>query len=119
MSKILVVDDDKIIQEVIRETLQQNGHIVTLVDNGKDAREFLSVNTYDLVILDLHMPKLNGVALLGWLRMFSQMKVIVITAYGDSIETEKVQNMIVSDLLVKPFALSSLEASVKTVLTSP
>lgn len=81
MSRILIVDDEKYVQEKIIRTLSKNGYDVDAANDGCEALEILKKESYDLLILDIFMPKKGGIETLIELKQkFSNKKVIIISA---------------------------------------
>jgi len=80
---ILVIDDEKLQREIIRDILKYEGYQVTIAGSSQEALEFLSRNLIDLVITDLRMPEVDGIELLGKVKEINpEIGVIVVTAYG-------------------------------------
>ena len=110
---ILVVDDEVEMRIALETTLKREGHSITIAENGKQALEKLEEDTFDLVLTDVKMPKINGVELLKALKKKSSQTVaIMMTAYGDidnAVETIKAGAF---DYLLKPFSAEILIATV-------
>ena len=110
---ILVVDDEVEMRIALETTLKREGHNITLAKNGEQALELLSANTFDLVLTDIKMPKMNGLQLLKALKVKSPQTIaIMMTAYGDidnAVETIKLGAF---DYLLKPFSAEILIAAV-------
>ena len=110
---ILVVDDEIEMRIALETTLKREGHHITLAENGKQALEKLNEDSFDLVLTDVKMPKMNGVELLKALKKKSPKTVaIMMTAYGDidnAVETIKAGAF---DYLLKPFSAEILVATV-------
>jgi len=109
----LVVDDEIEMRIALETTLKREGHHITLAENGKQALEKLNEDSFDLVLTDVKMPKMNGVELLKALKKKSPKTVaIMMTAYGDidnAVETIKAGAF---DYLLKPFSAEILVATV-------
>jgi len=110
---ILVVDDEVEMRIALETTLKREGHNITLAKNGEEALELLNANTFDLVLTDVKMPKMNGLQLLKALKGKSPQTIsIMMTAYGDidnAVETIKLGAF---DYLLKPFSAEILMAAV-------
>jgi DNA-binding NtrC family response regulator len=110
---ILVVDDEIEMRIALETTLKREGHSITVAENGKQALEKFSADSFDLVLTDVNMPKMNGVELLNALKKKSPQTVaIMMTAYGDidnAVETIKAGAF---DYLLKPFSAEILIATV-------
>lgn len=115
--RILVVEDDAAIADAIVASLEQAGHAVDRLTNGRQADEALHKHHYDLVVLDLGLPGLDGVELLRRLRgRADAVPVLVATAREELEERVHVLDLGADDYLVKPFALSEFEARVRALL---
>ena len=104
MSKILIVDDENVILELLQTILTREGHEITTVENGADALTELKLQSYDLMITDIQMTPMDGLELLKVAKdLHPQLQVIVMTAYA-SVETavEAMKNG-AYDYLTKPF----------------
>ena len=111
--KILIVDDETEMRIALETTLKREGYDLTLAENGKQALERLNENTFDLLLTDVKMPKMNGIELLKILKQQSpKTAAIMMTAYGDidnAVETMKAGAF---DYLLKPFSAEILVATV-------
>ena len=109
----MVVDDEIEMRIALETTLKREGHSITVAENGKQALEKFSADSFDLVLTDVNMPKMNGVELLNALKKKSPQTVaIMMTAYGDidnAVETIKAGAF---DYLLKPFSAEILIATV-------
>lgn len=116
MSKILIVDDEIKIREVIREYAQFNNYEVDEASDGMEALGLCKLNQYDLVILDVMMPKLDGFSTCKELRKFSDTPVIMLSARGEEYDKLFGFELGVDDYVVKPFSPKELMARVNAVL---
>jgi len=115
--RILVVEDDVAILEALREKLRREDFEVLVARDGEEARDRLSDLRPDLVILDIMLPRLDGLSVLRWLRKFDrELPVLIISARGR--EDEKVEGLKAGadDYLAKPFGLKELMARVESLL---
>ena len=115
--RILLVEDDPSIAEGIRASLRQGGHAVDHVADGSQADAALRDHGYDLLVLDLGLPGLDGSEVLQRLRRRGKgLPVLVVTARDGLAERIRVLDIGADDYLVKPFALSEFEARVRALL---
>lgn len=101
--KLLVVDDDAMIREVCRVMLNSLGHTVTLSTNGLEAMEIFSSDCFDLVLTDQMMPEVDGITLLNWIRSFSDIPCVLMTADSEQFGEGKYS------VLKKPFTQAALK----------
>lgn len=113
---ILVVDDDREIQELLQAYLEQNGYRVTTVGEGKTMNRVLEEQRIDLVVLDLMLPGTDGLELCRNLRVKSKIPIIMLTARGDEMDRILGLEMGADDYLPKPFNPRELLARIKVVL---
>lgn len=115
--KILVVEDEKDLNNVITKHLKKNNFSVNSVFNGEDALDFLEYETYDLVILDVMIPKIDGYTVIKKLREKQNKTPILILTAKDSIE-DKVNGLDLGadDYLVKPFNFNELLARIRAII---
>lgn len=116
MPNILVVDDERKIRELIRLYLEQEGYRVTEAANGREALDRLERETYDLIILDLMMPDIDGWTVCREVRKNSNVPMIMLTARGDEIDRVLGLELGADDYVVKPFSPRELVARIKAVL---
>ncbi|MFX3624789.1 MAG: response regulator transcription factor [Ectobacillus sp.] len=116
MKKILLVDDEFEMRQLLRLYLQQESYLVEEAENGQEAYEKVAKNDYDLMILDVMMPLMDGWQTLEQVRNISDIPIIMLTAKG-AVE-DKVAGLSsgADDYLVKPFEEAELMARVKALL---
>jgi DNA-binding response OmpR family regulator len=114
--RVLVVDDEPIVTEVIERYLRREGFAVSLAGDGRRGLELARSTAPDLVILDLMLPKLDGLEVCRTLRAESGVPIILLTAKGE--ETDKILGLGLGadDYVVKPFSPGELVARIKAVL---
>lgn len=115
-TKILVVDDEERIRRLVRMYLEREDYEIEEADNGKDALDMALENDYDLIILDLMMPEMDGIEVCEKLREKKTTPVIMLTAKGE--ESNRVQGFEVGadDYVVKPFSPREVVLRVKALL---
>ncbi|HKH63877.1 MAG TPA: response regulator transcription factor [Solirubrobacterales bacterium] len=115
-TRILLVDDEQSIQTLLSYPLRKDGYHVTSALDGQEALRRFEEGRFDLVILDLMLPQLNGVEVCRALRSRSQVPIIMLTAKGS--ETDKVAGLEVGadDYITKPFSMREFRSRVKAAL---
>jgi two-component system OmpR family response regulator len=114
--RILIAEDDAIIADGLSRSLRQGGYAVDWAPNGIDAEAALMTASYDLLILDLGLPRLSGLDVLKHLRARnSQLPVLILTALDGTGDRVKGLDLGADDYMVKPFELAELEARVRAL----
>lgn len=113
---ILVADDDPQILRLVARNLQLDGYEVTTATDGQEALDQLEAHTFDLAILDVMMPKLDGFTVCARVREFSSMPIIMVTARGQDQDKIRGLDLGADDYLTKPFSVEELLARVRSVL---
>ena len=115
-ARILLVDDEQSIQTLLSYPLRKDGYHVTSALDGGEALQRFEEGRFDLVILDLMMPRIDGVEVCRQLRSHSQVPIIMLTAKGS--ETDKVAGLEVGadDYITKPFSMREFRSRVKAAL---
>jgi DNA-binding response OmpR family regulator len=114
--RVLVVDDEPMVREVVTRYLERDGYVVDAVGDGAAALELAGRTAFDLVVLDLMLPALGGLDVLGQLRRRGDTPVIVLTARGDEGDRVLGLELGADDYVVKPFSPRELSARVRSVL---
>jgi len=114
--KILVVDDDYNICELLRMYLEKEGYRVLIAHDGRQGLKLVEEETPDLVILDLMLPELDGLACCREIRKQSEIPVIMLTAKGESFDKVLGLELGADDYIVKPFEPRELLARIRAVL---
>ena len=117
MKKLLVVDDEAKIREVIREYAEFSGYDVTEAEDGMSAIGLCKLNDYDLIIMDVMMPKLDGFSSIKEIKKIKDIPVIMLSARGEEYDKLFVFELGIDDYVVKPFSPKELMARVNAVLT--
>ncbi|MGD0908685.1 MAG: HD domain-containing phosphohydrolase [Candidatus Acidiferrales bacterium] len=116
-AKILVVDDEEAIREVVSTLLEAQGHECFSVSNGRMAQEFLTKNKVDLVLSDMVMPEVDGMSLVEWLRRTdSDIPIIMVTAMHDLSTALEAIRRGAYDYILKPFEKDQLYLGVRRAL---
>ena len=114
--KILVVDDEKLLVKGIRFNLENEGYDVITGADGMEAVELAASETPDLIVLDLMMPRLDGLEACGKIREFSDVPIIMLTAKADDMDKLMGFEHGADDYLTKPFNILELKARIKALL---
>ena len=113
MAKILVVDDEKLIVKGIRFSLEQDGMEVDCAYDGEEAINLAKQTEYDVVLLDVMLPKYDGFEVCQAIREFSEMPVIMLTAKGG--DMDKILGL-ADDYITKPFNILEVKARIKAIM---
>lgn len=114
--KVLVVDDEKLIVKGIKFSLEQDEMEVDCAYDGEEALSLLKQKEYDIVLLDLMLPKIGGYEVCQQLREFSQVPVIMLTAKGDDMDKILGLEYGADDYVTKPFNILEVKARIKAIL---
>ena len=116
MQNILIVEDDMDIQELLREFLKEAGYEVTSASDGMEAMDLFAKNQYDLILLDILLPKIDGFGVCELIRKQSQVPIIMLTALGGEEEQIRGLDLQVDDYITKPFSVPILIRKIAAVL---
>ena len=116
MASILVVDDEKNIVKGIKFSLEQDGMKVDVAYDGEEALNLAKANSYDLIILDVMLPKMEGTEICQRIREFSAVPVVMVTAKGDDMDKIMGLEYGADDYITKPFNILELKARIKAIL---
>ena len=123
MYHILVVDDESRIRSIIRKYAEFDGHAVTEAGDGMEAVLLCRKNEYDLIIMDIMMPELDGFSACREIRKISQTPIIMLSARGEEYDRINGFEVGIDDYVVKPFSPKELmlrvEAIMKRIKTAP
>lgn len=117
MYKILVVDDEPKIREVIKEYAEFSGYEVTEAEDGMSAVGLCKLNDYDLIIMDIMMPKLDGFSACKEIKKFKDVPTIMLSARGEEYDKLFGFELGIDDYVVKPFSPKELIARINAVLS--
>jgi DNA-binding response OmpR family regulator len=116
MATVLVVDDEPIVREVVVRYLEREGHTTLEASSGDAARGAIEQYEPDLVILDVMLPRVDGLELCRWIRSRSELPVIMLTARGEEADRIVGLELGADDYVTKPFSPRELAARVRSVL---
>lgn len=114
--RILLVDDEELIRDLIKEYTILEDFIIDEAEEGAKALNLFRENTYDLVILDVMMPKMDGWSVCREIRKVSQVPIIMLTARGEEYDKLFGFELGVDDYIVKPFSPKELLARMKAII---
>ena len=114
--RILVVDDEKLIVKGIRFSLEQDGMEVDVAFDGEEALEYAKNNAYDLILLDVMLPKLNGFEVCQQIREFSNVPIIMLTAKSEDMDKILGLEYGADDYITKPFNILEVKARIKAIM---
>lgn len=115
-ARILIAEDEAPLRNLVRMSLEANGHQVTVVGNGEEALASFIAERYDLVILDIMMPKMDGLEVCREIRRRSETPVIMITALGSTEDLVKGLETGADDYIAKPFTFREVQARINAIL---
>lgn len=116
LNRILVVDDEKLIVKGIKFSLEQEDMQVDVAHDGEEALNLAKTNEYNLILLDVMLPKIDGLEVCQLIREFSQVPIIMVTAKGEDIDKIMGLEYGADDYLTKPFNILELKARIKAIL---
>ncbi|MCL2111150.1 MAG: response regulator transcription factor [Clostridiales bacterium] len=121
MARVLIVDDEQKIREVIKEYAEWNGYEVGEATNGMEAVELCKENDYDVIIMDVMMPKLDGFSAVKEIKKIKDIPVIMLSARAEEYDKLFAFEVGVDDYMIKPFSPKELMARIAVVVsrTSP
>lgn len=116
MKKVLVVDDEKLIVKGIRFSLEQDDFEVDVAYDGEEALEKAKMGTYDIILLDVMLPKLTGFEVCQQIREFSDVPILMLTAKGDDMDKILGLDYGADDYITKPFNILEVKARMKAIM---
>ena len=114
--KVLVVDDEKLIVKGIRFSLEQDGMDVDCAYDGEEALAMARANEYDMILLDIMLPKMDGFEVCQAIREFSDMPIVMLTAKGDDMDKILGLEYGADDYITKPFNILEVKARIKAIM---
>ena len=114
--KVLVVDDEKLIVKGIRFSLEQDGMEVDCAYDGEEALEMAKEKKYDIILLDLMLPKMDGFEVCQQIREFSNVPIVMLTAKGEDMDKILGLEYGADDYITKPFSMEELTFRIEAIL---
>ncbi|MCL2253144.1 MAG: response regulator transcription factor [Lachnospiraceae bacterium] len=114
--RVLVVDDEKLIVKGIRFSLEQDGMDVDCAYDGEEALKLAKEHTYDAILLDIMLPKINGFEVCQQIRDFSGVPIVMLTAKGDDMDKILGLEYGADDYITKPFNILEVKARLKAIM---
>lgn len=114
--KVLVVDDEKLIVKGIRFSLEQDGMEVECAYDGEEALRLATENQYDMILLDIMLPKMDGFEVCQQIRGFSDVPIVMLTAKGDDMDKILGLDYGADDYITKPFNILEVKARIKAIM---
>jgi len=114
--RVLVVDDEKLIVKGIRFSLEQDGMEVDCAYDGEEALEMAKSRQYDIILLDIMLPKMNGFEVCQQIRDFSSVPIVMLTAKGDDMDKILGLEYGADDYITKPFNILEVKARIKAIM---
>lgn len=115
-SRILVVDDEKLIVKGLKFSLEQDGMRVDCAYDGEEAVAYAKENRYDIILLDIMLPKLSGLEVCQQIRETSNVPIIMLTAKGDDLDKIMGLEYGADDYITKPFNVLEVKARMKAIM---
>ena len=110
LANILIAEDDRAVREFVSRALERDGHAVIAVENGLDALDALANNNFDMLLSDIVMPQMDGIALaLKVAKDFPDLPILLMTGYAA--ERQRAHNLdaLIHDVIPKPFTLKDIQ----------
>ncbi|WP_148359472.1 response regulator transcription factor [Peribacillus simplex] len=115
--KLLLVEDEVLLSNIISKGLKKSGYAVDTAFDGEEALEYFEINVYDLIILDLNLPKTDGMEVLKRIRSkYDDIKILILSARSDIQDKITGLDTGANDYLVKPFDFQELDARIRSLL---
>ncbi len=114
--RVLVVDDEKLIVKGIRFSLEQDGMEVDCAYDGEEALELAKAGQYDMILLDVMLPKMTGFEVCQQIREFSNVPIVMLTAKGDDMDKILGLDYGADDYITKPFNILEVKARIKAIM---
>lgn len=115
-NRILIVEDDHYISGMIKDTLVKHGFAVSTVFDGDEALQIVELQNFDLILLDIMIPKIDGMECLKIIRTKSMIPILIMSAKGEDVDKALGLGFGADDYIAKPFSMIELVARVKAIL---
>ncbi len=115
-NKVLVVDDEKLIVKGLKFSLEQDGMQVDCAYDGEEALEYVQSNQYDIILLDIMLPKMSGLEVCQQIRENSNVPIVMLTAKGDDMDKIMGLEYGADDYITKPFNVLEVKARMKAIM---
>ena len=120
MARILIAEDEEPLRMLTARALTDAGHEVVTAVDGADALDIVTREGFDLLLTDIRMPLMDGIALaLSVARDHPEIIILLMTAYADQRERAANLDALIHDVVLKPFTLAEIKAAVADALTAP
>lgn len=114
--KILMIEDDQAVSEMVKGYLEKEGYQVSVAFEGEEGMQMFQKEAFDLIILDMMMPKLDGMEVMKLVRRDSSIPILIVSAKDTDVEKVLGLELGADDYIAKPFSMIELSARVKAVL---
>ncbi|KYG26223.1 response regulator transcription factor [Priestia endophytica] len=114
--RILIVEDDQFISDMVNESLTKEGFEVTAAFDGEEALELLNTQTFDVILLDLMLPKIDGMECLRMIRSKSMVPVLIMSAKDEDVDKALGLGLGADDYISKPFSMLEVLARIKATI---
>ncbi len=114
-AKILIVEDEKKMAQFLMMELEHEGYEVQVIYNGREAMEMVQSESFDVILLDIMLPGINGMEVCRRVRQFSDVPIIMVTAKSDVTDRVMGLDTGANDYLTKPFAIEELLARIRAI----
>jgi two-component system, cell cycle response regulator CpdR len=117
VARIIIAEDEAPIRELLARALSQDGHKVTTASNGAEALDKISTGNFDLLLTDIQMPVMDGIALaLAVVRDQRHLRIVLMTGYADQRERAKGLDALVREVVQKPFSIGEMREIISKTL---
>jgi len=119
MARILIAEDEEALRGFVRRALADVGHDVTVASDGAEALDLLGRGKFDLLLADIKMPLMDGIALaLAAARDYPDLVILLMTGYADQRERAHGLDALIHDVITKPFTLAEIRLAVASALSA-